>query len=73
MAGAVHNRNLREARAYCEGRAANRGGEALSANPHPVGTPAHDEWDDGHASWDADPAGVARDDCADEYGGGYTP
>lgn len=39
--------------------------------PHEAGSPAAEDWEAGFDSWVADPSGVARDCCADAYGGGF--
>lgn len=65
----------RESKSYCEGREAAANGIADTANPFPSGTTGYEMWDQGHASWSADPAGVTRPDdcCARPYGGGFVP
>ncbi len=39
--------------------------------PHEAGSPAAGDFEVGFDSWAADPSGVARDCCADAYGGGF--
>jgi hypothetical protein len=39
--------------------------------PHEAGSPAAADFEAGFDSWVADPSGVARDCCADAYGGGF--
>ena len=64
-------RDTKLSRAYCEGRAAAAAGDLVGTNPHPASTPANTIWAAGHGSWSANPSGVARDCCADAYGGGF--
>ena len=64
-AGSIVNPKLREAKAYCEGRAAAYAGLTLGDNPHA------DTTSDDHAAWDAGfashqgGAAEAPDSCAD--------
>lgn len=63
---------LRNSKAYCEGREAAAAGALIGTNPHVAGSEAAASWDAGHDSWTEDPAGApARDCCANLFGGGY--
>ena len=57
---------LRNSKAYAEGREAATNGAALGTNPHPSGSAANASWADGHASYAGGVGSpLPRDCCAD--------
>jgi hypothetical protein len=67
---------LRNSKAYCEGRNAAANSVLVTDNPHPAGSEAHTAWGLGHVSWAENPAGPLAppgggDCCADAFGGGF--
>ena len=64
---------LKNSRAYCEGREAAVAGALVGTNPHAAGSEAATSWANGHATWSTDPSLGGPDCCADAFGGGYVP
>jgi len=60
--GTINNCKGREARAFCEGRAASAAAALRTTNPFPSWSDDYDAWDRG---WVDEDAGNPRENCAE--------